>query len=555
MDTRYVAAVPTAASHTHDVRDGSDVLNELAKRRIATEVRSHEQESLRLRSLLNTHAPVNRKLPPEILSLIFVHYAAIFQHKQFARFSVATFQEPDKYAHKQIYTWLRVAHVCRHWREVALQCASLWSFLVIDERVPGDVIKTFLGRSQGMPLTVIAHAVHQDWHCNTCVRAEDAFANLNAGAAVLEEAIKRATKLNLYLWHVNYAAFWNRLRGSASRLTSLHIEAVEDDRYQDYLHRGRPPVDVPKYLFNEHRPSLHSLTFTGIGLAWSNVLICASVRMLTIVACVTYSDSGIAADVGDLLGALRCMPNLEVFAIDGMSLPQSEFTQYDLVDLPHLQRLRVPFAQQNSLRLVLHLRLPHDAMIYFTGRETAAHNPDFIAWCTEGISHLMGGLQAYAMAYNDHREARNFRLWARAPQRPAPSAPPDASSGADLDEDPAWEEVAAMQPRFRFNCSLASGLIQGLFAGLDTQHFRVLSITQNYLNQRGWLDVFTPLTAVRTLRIQGLGACGLNTVLAHWKNPAEMNQAVDDGHANHPHDFVGFGELLDGNGVAGHAQD
>ncbi len=112
-----------------------------------------------------------------------------------------------------------------------------------------------------------------------------------------------------------------------------------------------------------------------------------------------------------------------------------------------------------------------------------------------------------------------------------------------------------MQPRFRFNCSLASGLIQGLFAGLDTQHFRVLSITQNYLNQRGWLDVFTPLTAVRTLRIQGLGACDLNAVLAHWKNPAEMNQAVDDGHANHPHDFVGFGELLDGNGVAGHAQD
>lgn len=505
---------------------------------------------MRLRSLLNSHAPINR-FPPEILSLIFVHYAIIFQRKQFAGFSLSAYHEPEKSAHKQIYTWLRVARVCRHWREVALQCASLWNFLVIDERVPGDILRTFLARAQEMPLTIIAHAVHQDWHCGMCVSAEDATANLDAGVTVLDETVERATKLNLYLWNVNYHTFWDCLMGSASKLTSLHIEAAGHDRYDDYRRARDPTVVVPNVLFKQHPPPLHYLSFTGVGLEWSNVLFYASVRRLDIVACVMNNDVGTAADLGDLLGALRGMPNLEAFSIDSISLPDSEIAQYDLVDLPCLQRLRVPIAQKNTLNLVLHLRLPHDAIIYFTRKPGEKYSAELLTQYTEGAPHLLGSLQAYALASYDDFQAEYCQLWAKAPQTPTPSAT-SVNSAEDTDEDPAWEAIAATQPRFRFDCSLSSGLIQALLAGLDTQHLRMLSVAPKY--DRGWVDAFAPATHVRTLRIQGTSAQGLGAVLARWSRPAHMNQGVDeDGHPIHPPDYVGFGELLDDG--AGPAQD
>lgn len=529
------------------------------RQRILAEARSHEQESLRLRSLLNTHAHVNRTFPPEILSVIFVHYATIFQQKQFARFSATPYYEPGKYLHKQIYTWLKVAHVCRHWREVALQCAPLWSFLVIDERVPGDVLRKFLMRSQGMPLTVIAHAVHQDRHCGMCVRAEDAFANLDAGAVVLEEAVKRATKLKLYLWGVNYAVFWNRLTGPASKLTSLHIEAVGEDKYENYLHPRAPPVVIPKELFNEHRPPLRFLSFTAIGMGWSNVLMCASVRKLTITSCMMYSDLGTSANLGDLLGALRRMPNVEVFAIDAISLPESDVVHYNPVDLPRLQQIRVPFARRSSLNLALHLRLPPDAMIYFTGREAQAHSPDFMTQYTEGIPHLMGGLQTYAMAYDDDHRAENCQVWARAPQPLAPSPSPDASAAASAgaNSDPTWDAISATRPRLRFDCTMGSNIFKALMAGLDTQHVRVLSFAQHVVGRRDWLDAFASLTAVHTLRMQGEVALGIGAGLARWKRPAHMGQVVGpNGRARRcPNDYDGFGELLDDNSVNACVQD
>ncbi|OJT13735.1 hypothetical protein TRAPUB_9735 [Trametes pubescens] len=578
MDTQHVAIVPPAAGnnseHTlHHARVDLDVNEQYvallvactraavhvrvqrAKQRIAAEVLSHEAESLRLRGLLNAHAPINC-LPPEILSLIFVHYAIIFQREQFARFSLSAYHEPEKSAHKQIYTWLRVARVCRHWREVALQCASLWNFLVIDERVPEDVLRTFLARSQGMPLTIITHAIHQDQHCGMCVCAEDATANLDAGATVLEETVERATKLNLYLWNVNYDRFWDILMGSASKLTSLHIEAAGHDRYDDYMRQHNPAVVVPKLLFKQHPPPLRSLSLTGVGLAWSNALFYASIRRLELVSCVMTNDSGIVADLGDLLGALRGMPNLEAFAIDSVSLPDSEISQYDLVDLPSLQRLRVPIEQQNTLNMVLHLRFPHDAYIYFTGKPGKKYSADLLSRYTEGMPHLMGSLQAYAISICDDVQAEYCQLWVKAPQTSAPSAPSSSSADPDEDEDPTWEEIAATQPRFRFDCSVESGLIHALLAGLDTQHLRVLSVAHQYPNQREWLDAFARATHVRTLRMQGQGALGLGAVLARWRRPAHMNQGVDeDGHAIRPHDHVGFGELLDDGGADARAQD
>ncbi|TEB37109.1 hypothetical protein FA13DRAFT_1614958, partial [Coprinellus micaceus] len=45
--------------------------------------------------------------------------------------------------------WIRVTHVCRHWREVALDCTSLWSRITFSHN---DFTQAKLARSKRHPL-------------------------------------------------------------------------------------------------------------------------------------------------------------------------------------------------------------------------------------------------------------------------------------------------------------------------------------------------------------------------------------------------------------------
>ncbi|KAI0718107.1 hypothetical protein C8Q72DRAFT_764666, partial [Fomitopsis betulina] len=86
---------------------------------------------------LNAFAPISI-LPPEILSNIFLHIAG--------RGSA----DPALWEPKAVGHWIYVTHVCTSWREVALQCATLWSHLNLSE-LP-KVLEELLARSKDAPL-------------------------------------------------------------------------------------------------------------------------------------------------------------------------------------------------------------------------------------------------------------------------------------------------------------------------------------------------------------------------------------------------------------------
>lgn len=67
------------------------------------------------------------RLPPELLSHIFGMLSYIWPR------------------------WIRVTHVCRHWREVALDCTGLWSRITFSH---SDFTQVKLARSKRHPLTV-----------------------------------------------------------------------------------------------------------------------------------------------------------------------------------------------------------------------------------------------------------------------------------------------------------------------------------------------------------------------------------------------------------------
>ncbi|KAH9850028.1 hypothetical protein C2E23DRAFT_335207 [Lenzites betulinus] len=342
----------------------------------------HTKESTRLKNLLNARAPINR-LPPEILSLIFVFQAEIFHDLRLRGPSPLWYHNgTDEAAHSPIYTWLNVTSVCKHWREVALQCASFWTYLVIDQRIPEESLSTFIARSKGLPLTVVAHAFDLENHCPNCIAPSRLADSFCTGFDELERVFPRVAELTLYILEAEdeHEQIWCMISSSSNSLTSLRVEGVGDvaDRCSTRQHMVECPVHVPDSWVMDPMPApLLSLVFAGVRVAWdNNAFFCPTLRHLEITECYMLGK-GVPEpppDLGELLDALRGMPALESFRIDSLSFPAIAAAHpYDTVDLPRLRRLEVPLTHGLAPHLAAYLRLPHDASIHFTDQTNTAH--------------------------------------------------------------------------------------------------------------------------------------------------------------------------------------
>jgi len=78
----------------------------------------------RIQDLYNSSQPVNH-LPPEILAHIFEAVQICWN------LTLRPFGKETKRANE----WLRVTHVCRYWRRVALSTPSLWTNIVLSQHV------------------------------------------------------------------------------------------------------------------------------------------------------------------------------------------------------------------------------------------------------------------------------------------------------------------------------------------------------------------------------------------------------------------------------------
>ena len=110
----------------------------MASREELEQQKLHHYECIRsINTRLNALLPISR-LPPEVLSEIFLRIAG---------YRPGHASRPPK-----VRAWMRVTHVCTHWREIALQCAELWSRLDVPS-IP-ELLALFLLRSKDTPLTM-----------------------------------------------------------------------------------------------------------------------------------------------------------------------------------------------------------------------------------------------------------------------------------------------------------------------------------------------------------------------------------------------------------------
>ena len=257
-------------------------------------------------------------LPPELLSRIFA------QHIQFCK------AEWDQGASKERlpascwpevgpYTWIRVTHVCRYWRDVALASPLLWSDIVLT--CDQECLETMLTRSQQVALSVQSYT-------SSC-SGEACPAPIRSLRLVLMHLF-RIRSLALYIkWWV-YLDIIDALRGPAPLLQRLTLSTPSGLYDTAYM---QPVVHPP-----QHAP-LEELTLCSFGFPWAHPVPFRALKSLRIVKGIPYRP-----EVDDVLDGLRLMPDLRSLALEDVFYPSASGlaslpAARSVVPLPKLQQL------------------------------------------------------------------------------------------------------------------------------------------------------------------------------------------------------------------------
>jgi hypothetical protein len=199
---------------------------------INDEIKSLEASIRALKSRRNTLAPISR-LPPETLATIFAFLSA-------SAWNEGTFH----------LEWIRVAHVCRRWREAALDHPRFWSYINFSKLTSAGMAE-ILSRAKMAPLHLQADV--GVWRA----------AHVEAFARQLEAHISHTRHLSISGYFETALA---RLSSSAPALESLSL-SHKSSTY------GLPSATIPDNLLNCTAPNLTSLELENCDISWKSPLL------------------------------------------------------------------------------------------------------------------------------------------------------------------------------------------------------------------------------------------------------------------------------------------
>ncbi|KAF9218982.1 hypothetical protein BS17DRAFT_741495 [Gyrodon lividus] len=265
-----------------------------------------------LRTQRNALSPISC-LPPEILATIFIHYARNY------------YEDPRFRGTWGIPPWVNVSYICRHWRDVALSCPSLWTFLFVSSQ---RWTEELLSRSKMAPLKI---------------RMDLGYTKQTKEWKFLERAAtyaERIQDLSLKLTCHEAEEILPKLSSRAPLLQTLHINVKKSG----YLGERHVVLDN---LFNGETPALRTLELSNCRISWSSSVL-SGLTSLNLRDLASSSQPTMV----ELIAVLRRMPNLvylhlenAVTSAHGNLASQSSLNSGD-VSLPHLSRLTLiaPFS-------------------------------------------------------------------------------------------------------------------------------------------------------------------------------------------------------------------
>ena len=197
-----LGAQGTLESHTH-------------RERLAARIQHLRSEIHALEDCYNSLSLPNR-VPSEILSNIFL--CLLLEGRD--RDNLGGFRANDTGG----LEWIRVTHVCRHWREVALGCQTLWAHLSF---ASPEFTETMLARAKNAPLHVESL---NDWGQPRMPEV--------LGRVLSQTERLRVVRLEFSDWDVDDGTFnstLSNLTSPAPLLESLSLSC----------HRDTPPAQFP----------------------------------------------------------------------------------------------------------------------------------------------------------------------------------------------------------------------------------------------------------------------------------------------------------------------
>ncbi|KAI0750593.1 hypothetical protein BC629DRAFT_1598851 [Irpex lacteus] len=271
----------------------------------------HLQAALDMKHRLNSLAPTCI-LPPELLAEVFIYLAHSspptdrnFSCLGLPAMRTATFP----------YAWLKVTHVCHHWREVALRAPQLWSTIWITGRT--ECLKEMISRSKQAPLAIKADKVHGlRWEGLEIVMRE------------LPRIVSFDARMPPRLAQSGYTSDAPKLRELVLQTADLH----------DVLSLGT--LQLQDHFATCDLPSLERLELYSYQIPWRSKLLKTTLKHLTLHSLQAHSYG--LNDIEEIMQILGTLPLLESLSLRScLPTPPVNHPPTDIVELPNLRSLRL----------------------------------------------------------------------------------------------------------------------------------------------------------------------------------------------------------------------
>ncbi|KAG6335962.1 hypothetical protein ID866_3115 [Astraeus odoratus] len=221
---------------------------------------------------------------------------------------------------------LLASHICRHWRNVALETPSLWNKIYIsdDDSPPFDRVTTYLQRSKSLPLDITIGWEPSDYVEQLVELPEDV--DFEALLALLVPHIPKWRYLRVDVTSYEHMFIFLKTVAdpsipAASQLEELELHHYEDSESLIFL---RPDLAHHITIFNGSTPPLKSVDLWGVHVDWNQSWL-RSANLLALQ--LAYHTEDVRPSWAAFSTMLRRSPALEMLYLisSGPSGPPSEW--------------------------------------------------------------------------------------------------------------------------------------------------------------------------------------------------------------------------------------
>ncbi|TFY78206.1 hypothetical protein EWM64_g5801 [Hericium alpestre] len=429
-------------------------------------------------------------LPAEILARIFKFYAAL---------------EPSMRYRGHRLGWIKATHVCRRWRDIALQFPGLWSDICI--RLGMEWTELMLSRSKATPVSIRRDVTE----------APQRISDLTC------EHFRHTYELELVGMPASVRKFVKALPSQSDTLEILTLGSVEDDTTDIEGDNSK----LPENIAGCHLPSLRRLTLKGLWVPWSAPIL----RGLTHLEVQLYGthifNGARTAATGylrtsheTLFFALKNAPALEILILRNC-FPSGPWKdrQGDVLQLPRLKALRLAGFSAACCGLAKRLQIPASCQVQLR----CSDNADIAGIFPFLTSHANNGadLPPWVACKIVAPCSKGFRLemWRLSDALEATADKPDIPPSVDAD----------LAVWFR-NPERSLRPLKALCQALPLQSIGRVNVSINVdCSSRDWIDMLGRCTEIQEASISDDSAvlfCRALSMTTAGKPVAEMKNCV-----------------------------